>query len=641
MTVELPAAREKEEAEEIPAAIDNLHFDLLTCPAPENFVATATSSSTITASWDAGAASSWIIEYGVSGFIPGLGTFVGASTNSITLTGLAPVTAYDIYVRPVCSATDTGFVASTTCLTGCDDIINDFPWVEDFENGIACWEQYHQRGTVDWTTGRGGNAYGGLSGAATGQYNARFTCNSYDGYTTYLITPILNIPTEDEVMMTFYHAQPAWGSDQDTLAILYRTHPDSSWHYVASWNHSIPTWQVDTVMLPNATATYQVAFMAHSGFGQGVLLDSIVVYGTESCTRPTFASVNVGATSIAATWVGPASNYEVAIKPASTSVWPAPTHVNAHSYTFTGLEPNTTYNYRVRSLCSDTAISFWTTSNCVTDTLTCYIPEDLSVVETDFQTVTLTWRADVSAHSIAYVVHIYNTALSSHDTVFSNHVTISGLYAGVSYDVQVQAMCSATTYSDWSDAVSFTTPLCQPVSDIEVSGVTSSSAVVTWTPGGEEPAWVVSYGYQGFNQGEGTDITVTTPTCTLVGLEQDMPYDVYVRSACTDEVFSLWSRVSFTTLSYTGIAPVDGSFSCSIYPNPTSDAATISVDGVSGRLLISVLDVSGRVVAKEELWCNGGTDCFKQLSVEGLAQGAYYVHIVANDVNMVRKLVVR
>ena len=624
-----------------PAAIDNLQFTLLTCPAPENLVATSVSSSTIAVSWDAGAASSWVVEYGVSGFTPGMGTLASASTNSITLSGLAPVTSYDIYVRPICSATDTGFVAHTTCLTGCDSVINDFPWVEDFENGIACWNQYHSRGTVDWTTGRGGNAYGGLSGAATGQYNARFTCNSYDGYTTYLITPILNIPTEDEVMMTFYHAQPAWGSDQDTLAVLYRTHPDSAWHYVASWNNSITTWQVDTVMLPNASASYQVAFMAHSGFGQGVLLDSIVVYGTESCTRPTFANVSVGPTSIAATWVGPASSYEVSVKPASSNVWPAPTLVNAHSYTFTNLEPNTPYNYRVRSLCSDTSVSFWTTRNCITDTLTCYVPEQLTIAETDFQSVTLSWQADVTAHAVAYVVNVFNTVFSSSDTVYSSHVTITGLLPGVNYNVRVQAMCSATTYSDWSETIAFSTPVCQPVTNVQVAGVTSNSAVVSWSPASEETSWIISYGYQGFDQGTGAEITVATTSYTITGLEPDRDYDVYVRAACTDDIYSDWTGTGFTTLTHTGITPVDGSFTCSIYPNPTSGATTISVDGVQGKLLVSVLDMSGRVVYTDELWCNGGNDCHKQLSVENLTQGAYYVHIVANDVNMVRKLIVR
>lgn len=623
-----------------PAAIDNIAFTLLTCPAPENLVATSTSSSTIDVDWDDGAASSWIVEYGVSGFTTGMGSTMTVTSSNATLTGLAPTTAYDIRVRPICSASDTGFVATTTCLTSCDSLITEFPWVEDFENGISCWEQYHSTGTVDWTTGRGGNAYGGMSGAATGQYNARFTCNSYNGYTTYLITPMLDIESNDEVMMTFYHAQPAWGTDQDTLAVLYRTSPSNPWQYLASWSNSITNWQLDTVMLPNTSSTYQVAFMAHSGFGLGILLDSIVVYGSESCTRPTLANVNVGSTTIAATWTSPASSFDVAVKPASANAWPEPTRITDHSYTFTGLEPNTDYNFRIRSLCSDTSISFWTTSNCQTANLECYVPENLTIDDVDLQSVSLSWNPDLTNHAVAYVVNVFNSLVSSYDTVFNNSFTVTGLYTDMSYSVKVRAMCSATTYSDWSETLTFATSSCQPVADVAVGDVTSTSAVITWTPQGDATAWTVSYGYAGFTQGSGIEITVTSPTCTITGLDEMVTYDVYVKSACSDEVSSLWSQaVHFTTPERQGITTVDGGISCTIYPNPATDATTISLSGATGTVRIAVIDMNGRTLRTEEFGCTG--DCTKQLTVSGLAQGAYYVRIVGDEVNMVRKLIVR
>ena len=441
-------------------------------------------------------------------------------------------------------------------------------------------------------------------------------------------------------MMTFYHAQPAWGTDQDTLAVLYRTSPSSSWQYVASWSNNITDWQLDTVMLPNASSTYQVAFMAHSGFGLGILLDSIVVYGSESCTRPTFANVNVGSTTIAATWTSPANSFDVAVKPASSNVWPEPTRITDHNYTFTGLEPNTAYNFRVRSLCSDTSVSFWTTSNCVTDTLECYVPENLTIVETDFQNVTLSWNADLTNHAVAYVVNINNSAFSAYDTVYSNNVTITGLYPDMSYDVKVRAMCSATTYSDWSETLSFTTATCLPVADVTVSNVTSSSAVVTWTPQGDATAWTVSYGFMGYTQGSGIETTVTEPTYTFTGLDEMTTYDVYVRSACSEDVASLWSPVvRFTTLEYQGIATVDGNVTCTIYPNPADDATTISISGANGTVRIAVIDINGRTVASEEISCAG--NCTKQMTVGSLAQGAYYVRVVGDQVNMVKKLMVR
>ena len=622
-----------------PAAIDNISMSLITCPAPENLTASSASASNIDVDWTAGSASSWMVEYGVTGFAAGTGTHILATTNHITLNGLAPTTSYDIYVRPICSATDTGFASMVTCLTGCDSVINNFPWVEDFENGIACWSQNYQTGDVGWTVGRGGNAYGGMSGAATGEYNARFSVNSYLGYTTTLVSPMLNIMCDDEVMMTFFHAQPAWGTDQDTLAVVYRVHPDSAWHYLASWNTSITNWQADTVMLPHTTSTYQVGFKAHSGFGLGILLDSVVVYGTESCTRPVFTNSNVGSTSIAATWNSPANSFDVAIR-TPNQAWPEPTRITSHTYTFANLEPNTRYEYRVRSICNDTSYSFWATTNCVTDTLECYQVEGLNVVEADFQSVTLNWNADLSGHAVAYVVSISNPSFSSSDTVYSNTATIGSLEPGVTYGVTVQSMCSATTYSDWSETINFTTPTCTPVTGVTVSQVTSHSAVVDWAVSGEESEWHITYGFHGFNQGNGTTVTVSSHPYTITGLDDETEYDVYVRSACTPEVHSNWSSlVTFTTPLAVGIEEIGDGIAFSIYPNPTSDATSITVSGVNGSVQIEVVDMNGRTVSSQTIDCSG--DCAKEMNVEGLAQGTYFVRIISDQVSVVRKLVVR
>jgi hypothetical protein len=112
-----------------------------------------------------------------------------------------------------------------------------------------------------------------------------------------------------------------------------------------------------------------------------------------------------------------------------------------------------------------------------------------------------------------------------------------------------------------------------------------------------------------------------------------------VRSVCSDDVFSSWSRVSFTTLPYVGISDVEGDVSCTIYPNPASTETTISVSGANGLVRIAVVDMNGRTVASDELSCSA--DCTKQMTVEGLAQGAYFVRIVGDNINIVRKLVVR
>ena len=79
--------------------------------------------------------------------------------------------------------------------------------------------------------------------------------------------------------------------------------------------------------------------------------------------------------------------------------------------------------------------------------------------------------------------------------------------------------------------------------------------------------------------------------------------------------------------------------SCSIFPNPATSSTTVSVSGVNGKVRISVVDMNGRTVATETLECSD--DCVKTMDIDNLAQGAYFVRITADNVNMVKKLIVR
>lgn len=66
------------------------------------------------------AGSSFILEYGATGFTPGTGTTAGTGGTIITgtaspiaITGLTPVTGYDVYIRQDCSASSNGYSANS------------------------------------------------------------------------------------------------------------------------------------------------------------------------------------------------------------------------------------------------------------------------------------------------------------------------------------------------------------------------------------------------------------------------------------------------------------------------------------------------------------------------------------------------
>ena len=137
----------------------------------------------------------------------------------------------------------------------------------------------------------------------------------------------------------------------------------------------------------------------------------------------------------------------------------------------------------------------------------------------------------------------------------------------------------------------------------------------------------------------------------------------YVRGICTDNTYSDWSPVSSITTGRVGIDDdhLSGTHapSCTIYPNPiwrsrpngsNPPFVTVSVSGISGKVRIAIVDITGREVTVatngsngtlggETLDCSG--DCAKTINVDNLSQGAYFVRITSENANIVKKLIVR
>ena len=137
-------------------ALDDVAVDFIpTCPAVEDLVARAVTTSTAIIEWDEqDTATAWTIEYGPMGFALGTGTTVISSTDTFTLTGLDGNTDYDVYVSPVCADNHAGraYVSFRTACTFLDTL----PYMESFETCstgsststtfVDCWYR-HNNGT--------------------------------------------------------------------------------------------------------------------------------------------------------------------------------------------------------------------------------------------------------------------------------------------------------------------------------------------------------------------------------------------------------------------------------------------------------------------------------------------------------------
>jgi hypothetical protein len=81
----------------------------------------------------------------------------------------------------------------------------------------------------------------------------------------------------DTPVLRFWHTQEYWAPDQDELKIYYRTSPSGTWELLASYLNNIPAWTQESMLLPNSSATYYIAFEGRANYGFGACVDDIVI----------------------------------------------------------------------------------------------------------------------------------------------------------------------------------------------------------------------------------------------------------------------------------------------------------------------------------------------------------------------------
>lgn len=86
------------------------------------------------------------------------------------------------------------------------------------------------------------------------------------------------------------------------------------------------------------------------------------------------------------------------------------------------------------------------------------------------------------------------------------------------------------------------TPTCPDVTDVVLTGLTTSNVSIGWSPGGGETNWEVAYGpYPVEDPSEGTTQAVAgNPEVTLSGLLADTAYGYWIRSVCAGNDYGAW-----------------------------------------------------------------------------------------------------
>ena len=298
----------------------------------------------------------------------------------------------------------------------------------------------------------------------------------------------------------------------------------------------------------------------------------------------------------------------------------------------------TDYVYHVRQYCDSTGVSNWSTGSFNSSDVPCLAPMNLHVTDVTNKKVTLYWGPE--ENNLSYRLHVFNTYFNKTINCYVAHGTISGLEANMTYYATVQANCQGFDEpSEWSDTISFVTDVCPDATNLTYSDLQGNSVLLDWTEGGRAERWEIQYGYTGFPQGSGFSVIADTHPYRLTGLIGETGYDIYVRAICADDFVSEhWSNGINITTPYSSISSAANDARVTLTPNPTSTDVKLTLPACGSPVKVEVIDLTGRVRISQQLV--PGTET-TELPASELAQGAYFVRVTGDDINCVKKLVVR
>lgn len=533
---------------------------------------------------------------------PASGT-VAPGTTSIDFNGLADSTTYYIWVRSVCSGSDTSAWSamatfSTLCLA-----VTDF--TENFDAAVAfpnCWAKI----------GTGGSSYVQASATTTSTPNNLYIYSgSAASQAVVAMRPVSN--AGDGTHRLRFKARGNFTAG-DAVQVGYLTDPADATTFVSLQSFtttSITVYDVFTATLGTAPGANQVLAFRHAGnLGYSILIDDVVWEAIPSCVEPTaLTASNIDASNATVSWTASASapalgyNYYVSTTNTLPSTITGTTAPGEVSVTLANLAPSTVYYVWVQSNCAANDVS--ALSTVLTFTTACG-PSTVPYSQ-DFESAVApalplcTSRENVGTGNNWTVVnnpgsgftnktlrYAYNSTNAANAWFYTNGVS---LVAGTAYTVGYKYGNNSTTYNE----------------NLKVAVGTSAAAASMTTVLADHPGIIGG--------------VAATNTVTFTPTVDGVYYFGFNAYSIADQYYLFVDNISVqTALATTGFD--NNSFS--LYPNPVKDILNI---GYSKAIKsVAVYNMLGQEVAAK------ATDItMTQINMSNLSKGTYLVKVVAED----------
>lgn len=349
-------------------------------------------------------------------------------------------------------------------------------------------------------------------------------------------------------------------------------------------------------------------------------------------------SSNVTSTSATLNWtpVQGATSYTVQYKLSTSSTWTTAGNSTAATYNLSNLSANVTYNWQVKTDCSN----FSVTANFTTTSAgggggggsNCNAPTGLSAVSITSSAATLVWNAVQGAtnYTVQYKPNNSSTWTNAGNTT-SAALTLSNLAAATNYQWQVKANCSA-----WSATSGFSTSTagggggggtCNPPATLNNNTIGSTYAAISWSAVSGATNYVLQIKMASSNDWF-TLGSVPVTSVVISGLQPGTSYNWRVKASC-----SAYSAIKLLTttsningdgtqhLSQPSLLENQEIGALELFPNPATEVLNLRFVGeiFQGHQVL-VTDAAGRTVANQAYQ--------PTLDVSAFAPGVYFVTLL-------------
>ena len=637
------------------AIIDSIAIDVNSCGRPYDVEALTVEATTASISFTPASATdnAWQYVCATGIFTPDDShTPENINSTTIDLDNLLSNTQYSIFVRTACSDGGySGWSEILTFKTACD--IFDIPISENFD-GIgtgssaypSCWTRHNTYSTSTQYP------YVSSSYHVSGNASLYFYCNT-STYAMAILPPIdATVNPIGDLMLSFMMRSTSQITSQIVVGAM--TNPDniSTFIPIDTVHNSVTgTFEYFEIPLDSYTgdAPYVALKLMNTSGLYSVYIDDLLLDFIPTCPRPqnlTVTGVTESTVSLSWTTSGSESSCEILYGAPGFDPETEGTLIQGVSspYTVTGLTNTTTYEFYVRANCGGGDVSPWSIS---TSHATSMVAADLPYT-TDFSTVdwklnngtcTNKWKIGVPTDSTNSALFVTTDNSSAGYSITSTSIVSAEKLFNVSNadSVNITFDVRSGGESSWDYLKVFLAPATEEYPAATSAPTFASYSYSTYAMNFADylsQTGYTSYPYKlNLTQGHRLHISINMPNpdpngqAKLVFVWKNDGSGGTQPGAIIENL-----SVSESTVGINNITLSDNSIS--LMPNPADNYIELRVNSNNKANQAMIFNTSGQLVQTVVL-----TDNHARIDLSDMASGLYFVRVIGDNMNEVKKFI--